>query len=213
MACRRSTSTASRSLALRISVLTCWLRSDRTPVTSPALASRSPSVSLRLLSDRDSRVSPSNVGPSCGAIWSMVADSVSSDWLSDAVSVPAALRGEFADRVGQRVRRGRAGDRDDVGWVQRPAARRFQGQHPLAEQRPGPDVRGGLRPERVLAVDGEGDQRLAVLQRDVGDRADFDARQRHVVAGGQAARLGEQRLVPQRRRPLDESRSGAARRR
>ena len=34
MACAASTSTPSRSLALRINVFTCWLRSERTPVTS-----------------------------------------------------------------------------------------------------------------------------------------------------------------------------------
>ena len=33
-------------------------------------------------------------------------------------------------------------------------------------------------------------------------RADFDSRHRHVVADGDPARLGEQRLIAQRRRPL-----------
>ena len=84
-----STSTPSRSLALRISVLTCWLRCDRILVTSPALLRSSPSVWLRLLRDCDSRVTPSKAGPSCGAIWSSVADRVSSDWLSVSVFVPA----------------------------------------------------------------------------------------------------------------------------
>ena len=46
---------------------------------------------MRLLSDRDNRDTPSNVGPNCGAIWSSVADSVSNDWLSDSVLVPAVL--------------------------------------------------------------------------------------------------------------------------
>ncbi len=68
MAYRRSLSTASRSLALRISALTCLLRSEKIPVTSPAVFSSSARLSLRLLSDCDSRDSPSNVGPSCGAI-------------------------------------------------------------------------------------------------------------------------------------------------
>ena len=105
-------------------------------------------MSLRLFSDCDSRVSPSNVGPSCGAIWSIVADSVSSDWLSVSVSVPAVLvvRSLTASvsEYGDDVR--------DTGMtsvrMQRAAARRFQGQHPLAQQRSGADVRGGLRAER-----------------------------------------------------------------
>ena len=74
---------ASRSSALRMSLLTCWLRSDRIPVTSLALLSRSPRVLLRPLRVCDSRVSPSKVGPNCGAIWLIVSDSVSSDWFSD----------------------------------------------------------------------------------------------------------------------------------
>ena len=74
-------------------MLTCWLRLASTPVTSAGVLEQSARVSLRLFSDRDSRVSPSNVGPSCGAIWSRVSDSVSSDWLSAAVSVPAVLVG------------------------------------------------------------------------------------------------------------------------
>ena len=60
-------------------------------MTSPAVLSSSARLSLRLLSDRDSRVTPSKVGPSCGAIWSSVADNVSSDWFSDSVSVPAVF--------------------------------------------------------------------------------------------------------------------------
>ena len=70
-------------------MLTCWLCSDRIPVTSVALLSSASRVSPRLLIARDSRVSPSNVGPNCGAIWSIVADSASSDWLSVSVLVAA----------------------------------------------------------------------------------------------------------------------------
>ncbi len=79
--------------------------------------------------------------------------------------------------------------------VKRAAARGLQRQHPLAEQRSGADVRGGFRAERVLAVDGESDQRVTVVEFDRRDRADLDSRHRHVVADGEAARLGEQRLV------------------
>ena len=150
---------------------------------------------MRLLSDCDSRDRPSNVGPSCGAIWSSVCASVSSDWLSDAVSVPAVLAvrsltasvSEYGDEV------------RDVGMAslrsQRAAARRLQRQHPLAEQRSGADVRGGVGAERVLAVDGEADQGIAVVEFDRRHRADLDSRHRHVVADGEAAGLGEQRLV------------------
>ncbi len=60
-------------------------------MTSPAVFSSSARLSLRLFSDFDSRETPSNVGPSCGAIWSSVCASVSSDWLSDSVLVPAVL--------------------------------------------------------------------------------------------------------------------------
>ena len=49
-------------------MLTCWLRSASTWVTLAAFFNNSPSVSLRLFSDRDSLDNPSNVGPSCGAI-------------------------------------------------------------------------------------------------------------------------------------------------
>ncbi len=79
MAIRRSLSTPTRSLALSINVFTWALRSDRMPDTSLALLSRSPSDSLRAFNDLDNLVRPSKVGPSCGAIWSSVADSVSSD--------------------------------------------------------------------------------------------------------------------------------------
>ena len=53
--------------------------------------------------------------------------------------------------------------------MQRAAARGLQRQHPLAEQRAGADVRGGVRAERVLAVDGEADQRIAVVEFDTID--------------------------------------------
>ena len=93
----------------------------------------------------------------------MVSDSVSRDWLSAAVSVPAVLvvRSLTASvsEYGDEVR--------DIGMTssrsQPSAARGLQGQHPLAQQRPGADVRGGLRAERNLALDGERDQRLAVV--------------------------------------------------
>ena len=78
-------------MAFRISVLTCLLRSEKIPVTSAAVCSSSARLSLRLLSDCDRRDNPSNVGPSCGAIWSSVCASVSSDWLSDSVLVAAVL--------------------------------------------------------------------------------------------------------------------------
>ena len=60
-------------------------------VTFDALLSRLPRDSLRSLSIRDSRLTPSNVGPSCGEMRSMVSDSVFSDWFSWAVSVSAVL--------------------------------------------------------------------------------------------------------------------------
>src|ERR1700761_1868685 len=91
ISCRRATRTWSRSSELRSSLFTCWLRSERIPVTSPALLSSWPSDWLRPLRVRDSRVSPSKAGPSCGAIWLSVADNVSSDWFSDPVLVPAVL--------------------------------------------------------------------------------------------------------------------------
>ena len=62
-----------------MSLLTCWLRSERTPVTSLALLSKSPRFLLRLLRVRDNRVSASKAGPIWGASWSSVADSVSND--------------------------------------------------------------------------------------------------------------------------------------
>ncbi len=49
-------------------------------------------VSLRLLSEVESRLNPSKVGPpSCGAIWSKVVARVSSEVFSAAVSVAAEL--------------------------------------------------------------------------------------------------------------------------
>ncbi len=86
-------------------MLTCWLRSDRIPVTSPAVFSSSARLSLRSLSDLDSRDRPSKVGPNCGAIWSSVVDSVSSDWLSVSVSVPAVLAVSSLTASVKRVRR------------------------------------------------------------------------------------------------------------
>ena len=79
-------------------------------MTSPALLNRSPRFLLRLLRVRDNRVSPSKAGPSCGAIWSSVADSVSSDWFSACGVGSRGVGREVADRFGQRVRRGRARD-------------------------------------------------------------------------------------------------------
>ncbi len=84
------------------------------------------------------------------------------------------------------------------------AARRVQCQHPLAEQGAGADVRGGVRAERVLAVDREADERIAVDEFDRRHRTDLDPRHGDVIARDNAACLGEQRLIPQRRRPLDE---------
>lgn len=72
-------------------MLTCWLRSERIPVTSAALFRRSASDSLRPLMVCDSCVRPSKAGPSWGAIASMVSDSASSDWFSAPVSVAAVL--------------------------------------------------------------------------------------------------------------------------
>ncbi len=60
-------------------------------MTSAALLSRLASESLRSLSMRESRLTPSKVGPSCGEIRSMVSDNVFNDWLSMAVSVSAVL--------------------------------------------------------------------------------------------------------------------------
>ena len=177
-------------------MLTCWLRSDRIPVTSLALLSRSPSVSLRLLRTSDSRVSPSNVGPSCGAIWSIVADSVSSDWLSDAVLVPAVFVVRSLTRVGQRVGRRCARDRYDVVRAHCAAARGFQGRAPA---RPATCRCGCGRwcPTRADTLPSTVNVTSAspLLQGNVRHRADFDARHCHVVAGGQAAGFGEQRLV------------------
>ena len=87
----RSLSTARRSLAFRINALTCLLRSEKIPVTSPAVLSNSDRLSLRLLSDRDNRDRPSKVGPSCGEIWSRVCARVSNDWFSESVSVSAVF--------------------------------------------------------------------------------------------------------------------------
>src|ERR1700684_2014682 len=73
-----------------MSLLTCWLRSDRIPVTSPALLNSSLRDWLRLFRLRDNRVTASKVGPNWGAIWLSVADSVSSDWFKVAVFVSPA---------------------------------------------------------------------------------------------------------------------------
>ena len=50
----------------RVDLLRCAPKGS--PVTSAAVLEQVASVSLRSLSDCDSRVMPSNVGPSCGAI-------------------------------------------------------------------------------------------------------------------------------------------------
>ena len=73
-----------------MSLLTCWLRSDRIPVTALALLSRSARLVLRLLRLCDNRLTASKVGPNCGAIWLSVADNVSSDWFKVAVFVWSA---------------------------------------------------------------------------------------------------------------------------
>src|ERR1700756_5423454 len=73
-----------------MSLLTCWLRSDRIPLTSLALLSSAPKDWLRLLRLRDNRVTASKVGPNCGAIWLSVADNVSRDWFKVVVLVSPA---------------------------------------------------------------------------------------------------------------------------
>src|ERR1700722_15861541 len=73
-----------------MSLLTCWLRSDRIPVTVLALLSSSARLVLRLLRLCDNRLTASKVGPNCGAIWLSVADSVSRDWFKVAVFVSPA---------------------------------------------------------------------------------------------------------------------------
>ena len=60
-------------------------------MTSAALLSSALSDSLRPFSVSDKRLRPSKVGPSCGAIRSMVSDNVSRDWVSEPVSVPAVF--------------------------------------------------------------------------------------------------------------------------
>ena len=90
MANRRSSRTPSSSLALRISVFTCRLRAE----DAGHLGGTAQQIRQRLVAlveRREMRLIPSKVGPSCGASRSMVADSVSSDWLSAAVSVSAVL--------------------------------------------------------------------------------------------------------------------------
>ena len=72
-----------------MSLLTCWLRSDRMPVTALALLVRSARLVLRLLKLCDNRLTASKVGPNCGRAWS-VADNVSSDWFKVAVFVWSA---------------------------------------------------------------------------------------------------------------------------
>ena len=54
-------------------------------------------------------------------------------------------------------------------------------------------------PSGYLLLIGEGDEGIAVVERNIGHGTDFDARQRDVVADEDAARLGEPRLVLQRR--------------
>ena len=102
---------------------------------------------------------------------------------------------EVTDSVGQRVGGRRAVQRDDVGRVQGGAAGRLQGEHARAQHRPGPDVGGGAGPEVDLTVDAEGHQGFAVAESDIGDGAHFDAGHFDVVARGEPAGLGEQRLV------------------
>ena len=60
-------------------------------MTCEALLSRSASDSLRSFSALEIRLIPSNVGDSCGATLSMVADKVLSDSLTAAVSVSRVL--------------------------------------------------------------------------------------------------------------------------
>ena len=109
---------------------------------------------------------------------------------------------QVIDGLGQRVGRGGARHRDDGHRMQIAAARGFDGEHPLAQQRTRPDVCGTGRPEQDVALGGERHQNVAVLQRHARHAADFDSRHRHVVAGCQAAGIGEQRLVADRGRPL-----------
>ena len=79
--------------------------------------------------------------------------------------------------------------------VQRAASRGLQGQHTLAEQGSGADVRGGFRAERRPARDGESDQRVAVFEFDRRHCADLGTRHGHVVAFDETSRLGEEGLV------------------
>ena len=62
-------------------------------------------------------------------------------------------------------------------------------------------MRGGIRAQPHGALDHERHQRPAALQGYVGHGADLDARHLDVVAGHQAAGLGEQGPVLDRRRP------------
>jgi hypothetical protein len=65
-------------------------------------------------------------------------------------------------------------------------------------------VRGRIRADRVLAGDGETNQRVAVVEFDARNRADLDTRDSHVIADGQSTRLGEEGLVPECGGPGDQ---------
>ena len=92
IAWRRSSSTPSRSLALRISVLTCWLRSRQDPgdVAGGLQQVRQGLVAAveRLATAGSARRTSGPAAARSGRGWST---SVSSDWLSAAVSVPAVF--------------------------------------------------------------------------------------------------------------------------
>ena len=66
-------------------------------------------------------------------------------------------------------------------------------------------------PSAYLPLMVNADQRIAVVEFDRRHRADLDSRHRDVVADGEAAGLGEQRLVPERRRPLQSAARAADR--
>ena len=60
-------------------------------------------------------------------------------------------------------------------------------------------------PSVIVAVDGERDQRLALVERDAGYRTDLHPGHPDVVADGQSAGLGEQRLIADCRGPARDS--------
>ncbi len=71
---------------------------------------------------------------SFGATWSMVAESVSRDWFSEAVSVPAELVVKSLTASVSGVRGRRARGRDHIGGAQRAGAIGLQRQHPLTQK-------------------------------------------------------------------------------